>query len=90
MTSIAEKMSSAGYAPHAVGKWDAGIATFKHTPAGRGFESWLGYFGHCNDYWTQIDKCGMASCPGLTDPEATVSMVDLWYQSADGNVSVST
>lgn len=26
-----------------------GMATFRHTPAGRGFESWLGYFGHCND-----------------------------------------
>ena len=29
----------------------SGMATFTHTPAGRGFESWLGYFGHCNDYW---------------------------------------
>ena len=29
-------------------QWDAGMATLRHTPAGRGYESWLGYFGHCN------------------------------------------
>jgi arylsulfatase I/J len=45
MTSIAEKLRGAGYSTHAVGKWDAGMATFNHTPAGRGFHSWLGYFG---------------------------------------------
>jgi len=56
MTGIAEKLGAIGYATHAVGKWDAGMATMHHTPAGRGFQSWLGYFGHCNDYWTEIDK----------------------------------
>eukprot|EP00756_Hemistasia_phaeocysticola_P054128 Hpha_TRINITY_DN30070_c0_g1::TRINITY_DN30070_c0_g1_i1::g.21442::m.21442/K12375/ARSI_J; arylsulfatase I/J len=75
MTSIAEKLSSAGYIAHAVGKWDVGMATPRHTPSGRGYRSWLGYFNHCNDYWTSVDKCGMGSCPG--DAE----MVDLWEQN---------
>jgi len=81
MTSVANKMHAAGYKTHAVGKWDIGIASFYHTPAGRGFESWLGYFGHCNDYWSMLDKCGMTTCDG------TISMVDLWEQSNSGAIS---
>jgi arylsulfatase B len=50
------------------------MATERHTPLGRGYETWLGYFGHCNDYWNQIDKCGMGSC-------GSVAMVDLWEQN---------
>jgi arylsulfatase I/J len=34
-----------------VGKWDAGMATPDHTPLGRGYESWLGYYQHANGYW---------------------------------------
>ena len=46
MTGIAEVLKQAGYATHQVGKWDAGMATPKHTPKGRGFETSLGYFEH--------------------------------------------
>ena len=53
---------------------DAGMATERHTPLGRGYETWLGYFGHCNDYWTEIDKCGMQTC-------GSTQMVDLWSQN---------
>jgi len=74
MTSLAEKLRSVGYRTHATGKWDVGMATERHTPMGRGYETWLGYFGHCNDYWTEIDKCGMSSC-------GSTSMVDLWSQN---------
>ena len=49
MTTLPEKMRLAGYIPHAVGKWHCGMATERQTPAGRGYESWLGYFGACND-----------------------------------------
>lgn len=80
MTSIAEKLRSAGYRTHATGKWDAGMATERHTPMGRGYETWLGYFGHCNDYWTEIDKCGMQTC-GKTE------MVDLWSQNSSRHPS---
>jgi len=30
---------------------DAGMATFDHTPLGRGYDSSLHYFHHANDYW---------------------------------------
>ena len=53
MTGIAQKLRSVGYRAHMTGKWDAGMATPRHTPIGRGYESWLGYFHHSNDYYTQ-------------------------------------
>ena len=53
MTGIATKMRSVGYSTHMTGKWDAGMATIQHTPIGRGFDSWLGYFHHANDYFTE-------------------------------------
>ena len=67
MTGIAEKMREGGYATHFVGKWDAGMATFEHTPMGRGFDTSLGYFNHQNDYFTEVGgKCGLKK------------IVDLW------------
>lgn len=53
MTGIAEKLKQAGYSTHMVGKWDAGMATPDHTPLGRGFQSFYGYFTHSNDYYTK-------------------------------------
>lgn len=71
MTGLAEKMREGGYRTHATGKWDAGMATWDHTPMGRGYESWFGYYHHANDYWTQrISANGPSGCPG--------ELVDLW------------
>jgi len=53
MTGIATKLKGLGYKTHATGKWDVGMATDDHTPTGRGYDSFLGYFHHANDYWTQ-------------------------------------
>lgn len=53
MTTIAQKMRAAGYRTHMTGKWDAGMATPRHTPIGRGYETWLGYFHHANDYYNE-------------------------------------
>ena len=39
------------------------MATPDHTPQGRGYDSSLGYFCHCNDYWNE--NCG-------------AGLVDLW------------
>ncbi len=70
MTGLAEKLKMAGYAAHQVGKWDAGMATPKHTPKGRGFDTSFGYFHHENDFYTEI--AGSGSCKGRT------KIVDLW------------
>ena len=37
------------YKTHMTGKWDAGMATWEHTPMGRGYDSFYGYFHHAND-----------------------------------------
>lgn len=56
MTGIGEVMRSAGYKTHIVGKWDVGMATPDHTPAGRGYDSSLVYFHHSNDCWTHVQE----------------------------------
>jgi len=53
MTGMASKLKSAGYKTHMIGKWDAGSATPEHTPWGRGFENFVGYLQHANDYWQE-------------------------------------
>ena len=37
-------IGSSSLSPIQVGKWDAGMATPKHTPQGRGYETSLNYF----------------------------------------------
>ena len=32
---------------------DAGMATPEHTPQGRGYQEFYGYFQHANSYWTK-------------------------------------
>ena len=71
MTCIASKMQSGGYQTHIVGKWDVGMATFDHTPTGRGYNTSLIYFEHDNDYWTQLQ---MNSGCLQSQPD----IIDLW------------
>merc|ERR1719221_2341969 len=49
-----------------VGKWDVGMATSAHYPRARGYETWLGYWHHANDYWQHtVDRCGVKSMKDL-------------------------
>ena len=48
MTTMAQLLSRAGYRTAAVGKWDVGMATPRHSPLARGYQSWLGYWHHSN------------------------------------------
>ena len=52
MTTFAQGLQEAGYKTSLVGKWDVGMATEGHSPSARGFDTWLGYWHHSNDYWT--------------------------------------
>ena len=49
MTSLAEKLKAGGYETHYVGKWDAGHSTSCYTPYKRGYDTFLGFFGHTID-----------------------------------------
>lgn len=77
MTGIAEIMRSAGYSTHYAGKWDTGMATADHTPAGRGYDSSLFYFHHANDYWTFRDgsSCQPDESSAILGKSGTI---DLW------------
>ena len=68
MTTISQKLKSAGYATHQVGKWHAGGATSDLIPMGRKFDSSFGYLNAANDYYNQTDG---RSCNGTP-------IVDLW------------
>ena len=57
-TTMAEMLKRNGYATHGIGKWHCGMFTWAHTPAQRGFDSFLGlylgsqrYFTHRNHYY---------------------------------------
>ena len=45
------------------------MATFDHTPRGRGYNTSLIYFEHKNDYWTNIQMQSgcLQSTPGIVD-----------------------
>ena len=52
------------------------VATYDHTPRGRGYDAALHYFHHANDYWTFT----VGSCPSTganASSKAKVAVVDL-------------
>ena len=55
------------------------MATPQHSPRARGYQSWLGYWHHSNDYWSQQQE----SCAGRP-------MRDLWRSNGtfDGPATV--
>eukprot|EP00965_Chrysotila_dentata_P175388 5788812-Pleurochrysis_carterae.AAC.2 len=75
MTGITEHLVRAGYATHQVGKWDAGMATPRHTPRGRGYQTSLNYFGHGNWMWSEAEWGGSES--GRADVPQP-DFYDLW------------
>jgi len=72
MTGVAQHLKGAGYRTALVGKWDVGMATAAHAPHARGFDSWLGYWHHANDYWTFAE----GACEGS-------KVRDLWRSNTD-------
>ena len=71
MTGIASVLRRAGYRTALVGKWDVGMATAAHHPRARGYERWLGYWHHANDYWQLTED----ACAGK-------AVRDLWRFNA--------
>ena len=77
MTTIAAKLKGAGYATHAAGKWNAGVATKMQTPKGRGYDTALTYADMDTDFWTEAKPmCGTKKAPLLT--------VDMWDTNGPG------
>jgi arylsulfatase A-like enzyme len=78
MTTIADKLRSAGYATGMSGKWHAGHEIIKQTPHGRGFQTSLGYMNGACDHYTQTD--GEDGCGSNTAGHST----DIWNTDQPG------
>lgn len=50
---LPEKLKQIGYATHIVGKWHLGFCNLKCTPTYRGFDSFLGFYGWGEDYYSK-------------------------------------
>jgi hypothetical protein len=57
-TTIADKLKSAGYATHQVGKWNAGSLCYGQVPTERGFDSSFGYMSGEEDHYSQVGGYG--------------------------------
>lgn len=74
MTIIPEKLKSAGYQTHQIGKWHAGSSCEANLPVHRGFDSSFGYLGGSEGHFNQREgNAGAASSP-----------VDLWVDDGPG------
>ena len=52
VTTLADKLRSANYSTHAVGKWHLGICNKDYWPTSRGFDHFSGFLGGTTDYIT--------------------------------------
>jgi len=58
-------LKQAGYATHALGKWDVGFMVKNATATARGFDTFFGYYLACNaDYWYHTVANGGGECLG--------------------------
>eukprot|EP01084_Bolivina_argentea_P308547 533568_1 len=51
-TLLSNVLLDNGYKTHAIGKWHLGMYRWEYTPTFRGFESFYGYYGGGEDYFT--------------------------------------
>lgn len=55
-TLLPEVLSFAGYSTHAVGKWHLGFFKSALTPTFRGFDSFYGFYGEGEDYFSHVHQ----------------------------------
>jgi len=72
MTAFPKKLQEAGYFTAAAGKWHAGLATWTHTPLGRGYNESLVYLDGSNSYWDN-------TCTGWCPYNSNTKWTDLWH-----------
>ena len=91
MTIIPRIMRELGYRTHLSGKADGlGMATRNHVPAGRGFESALGYFNHANDFYNYTvgpqEIAAQYPCQGkIVTPFNGTDVIDQWEDFHNAN-----
>ncbi|KAM7431612.1 hypothetical protein ABFA07_017850 [Porites harrisoni] len=51
-TTLSQKLKEAGYSTHIIGKWHLGFFRWPYTPLYRGFDSFYGFYGGHEDYYS--------------------------------------
>ena len=88
-TIIAAKLKQAGYATHQLGKWHCGQSSADLVPAGRGFDSSLGYLNGAEDHFNQRRvACGTtagggAAVAGAASKENAAAMIGATTEELD-------
>jgi arylsulfatase B len=70
-TMLPEQLRRQGYSTHLVGKWHQGFYHPSYLPLQRGFESFFGFLGGCEDHVTQRvcpTACERRDYPGVGQP----------------------
>ena len=62
IATLADQMSAGGYRSHFVGKWHCGVATAASTPARRGFDTSLGFYGKAIDHYSYCSADAERGC----------------------------
>ncbi|KAG7170719.1 arylsulfatase I-like [Homarus americanus] len=57
-TLFPEKLQDLGYVTHALGKWHLGFCDWAYTPTERGFNTFLGFLGGAETYFTHMHQEG--------------------------------
>ena len=57
MSTIADKLKTAGYKTHMVGKWHEGYYDKSHLPVNRGFDTSSGFLNGADDHMTNVRAC---------------------------------
>jgi len=57
-TTLADMLTGAGYASHAIGKWHLGLQNWESTPTFRGFRSFYGFYNGGEDYYSHVTNKG--------------------------------
>lgn len=79
--TIADVLSRAGYSTHQIGKWHLGLATPRFTPAGRGFNTSLGFLSGSEEHFSH--KKGAVRCQASRPLNCSAKCaVDLWSTNA--------
>ena len=75
-TTIADQLKKGGYSTHIVGKWDLGMHEWAYTPTYRGFDSFFGFYGAMEDFYTHAIPGGNMPYVGIDLRQDTTPVTD--------------
>jgi len=65
LKTLPQMLQSVGYKTHMIGKWHLGFCKEAYTPTMRGFDSFLGFYGDAENYYTKIKNDEYVNLEGV-------------------------